>query len=83
MGARFWSTAGGLTLAFAFLDAAAVFAADAKAGPEEAVFEMRERSTLTPRSAQPGRMLTRGQCVECGATPLKEVKAYPVSLPMS
>jgi hypothetical protein len=77
MGARFWSTAGGLTLAFVFWNAAAVLAADAKTGPEEAVFEMRERSALTPERGPSGQMLTRGQYAECGTTPFKEVKAYP------
>ncbi|MGO9114564.1 MAG: hypothetical protein ACLP9L_35560 [Thermoguttaceae bacterium] len=78
MGARFWSTAGGLTLAFAILDLAAVSAADNRTGPEEAVFEMRERSALALEPGQPGHaMLTRGQYVLCGTTPLKEVKAYP------
>ena len=77
MGARFWSTAGGLTLVFVFLDSAAVFAADEKTGPEEAVFEMREQSVLTPERGHVDRMLTRGQYVQCGTTPFKEVKTYP------
>ena len=77
MGARFWSTAGGLTLAFAILDLAAVLAADEKTVAGEAVFEMRERSELTVEPGPPGRMLTWGQYVQCGDTPLAEVKAYP------
>jgi len=76
MGAKFWSTAGGLTLAFAILDLAAVFAAD-ETGSGETVFEMRERSALTAEPEQSARMLTRGQFVQCADSPFKGVKAYP------
>ena len=54
-----------------FLDAAAVFAADAKPGSEGAVFEMRERFALAQEQGRPDRMLTRGQYAECRPSPTR------------
>jgi hypothetical protein len=54
-----------------------VVAAGEGAGPEEAVFEMREVSAFDKSDGNGGGSLTRGQYAECSTEPDKGVKAYP------
>ncbi len=77
MGTRLFSVASSLVPALLFLVLPAT--AEEKAGPGEAVFDMRERSAFTVEQSPPGPivMLTRGQYAPCTTTPDKEVKAYP------
>jgi hypothetical protein len=48
-----------------------------KAGPGEAVFEMREISAFDKSDINQNRWLTSGQYAECSTDPDKEVRAYP------